>query len=574
MPGGVPPVYVGRYASTLGFASMTGRWSDRRIVIACVLIVVVGAALAAGAIGMRGAPAALGAPHFVDETANSGIAHTYDGDFSYAVGGGVAAFDCGGDGKPSLYLAGGSNPAALYRNESATGGALRFTKVRSPVTDIVGVTGAYAIDVDSDGDTDLVVLGSNGATLLRGLGGCRFERANERWGLDGGAAVTTAFSATWEQGAVLPTLAFGAYVDPKSNDPHHLCFDNTLVRPTTAGTTYARPIPLTPSWCALSMLFSDWGRSGHMDLRVSNDAQYYLPTDGEEQLWRVRPGEAPRLYTSDDGWVRVQINGMGIASYDLSGTGYPDVFLTSQADNKMQTLAEGALQPRYRDVGRRRGVNAAQPFTGGDVRPSTAWHPEFADVNNDGFTDLFITKGNVTADPDYAQKDPSDLLLARADGTFAEAADVAGIVSFDRARGAALVDLDLNGSLDLVTMGYGTPTRIWRNVGTGDDARPNAMGNWLAIRVTQPAPNVDAIGAWLEVRVGARVQRREITIGGGHAGGQLGWIHVGLGDASSADVRVIWPGGEAGPWMRVDANEFGLVRRGAAEIQRWSPSRS
>jgi hypothetical protein len=100
------------------------------------------------------------------------------------------------------------------------------------------------------------------------------------------------------------------------------------------------------------------------------------------------------------------------------------------------------------------------------------------------------------------------------------------------------------------------------------------MGNWLALRVMQSAPNVDAIGAWVEVRVGDRVTRRELTIGGGHAGGQLGWVHFGLGDASGADVRILWPGGETGPWLRVAANEFAVVQRGAAEARRWSPAGS
>ncbi len=95
-------------------------------------------------------------------------------------------------------------------------------------------------------------------------------------------------------------------------------------------------------------------------------------------------------------------------------------------------------------------MNAAQPFTGGDVLPSTAWHPEFEDVNNDGFVDLFVSKGNVDAQPDYARKDPSNLLLGQPDGTFTEAADAAGILSFDRGRGAALADFNLDGLLDLV----------------------------------------------------------------------------------------------------------------------------
>ena len=74
------------------------------------------------------------------------------------------------------------------------------------------------------------------------------------------------------------------------------------------GARYAPPIPLTPAWCALSMLFSDWDRSGRRDLRVSNDRHYYsdLPT-GRTSCGGSRPGEAPRLYTADDGWVPMQI---------------------------------------------------------------------------------------------------------------------------------------------------------------------------------------------------------------------------------------------------------------------------
>ncbi len=536
------------------------------------LAILIAAATGRDGFHSGGPPAvAQGAPRFVDETATAGIDHVYAGDFAYSVGGGVAVLDCAGDGKPDLYLAGGSNPAALYLNDGRAGGALHFTRLPDPATDLLGVTGAYPIDIDGDGITDLVVLRNGETILLRGLGGCRFERANERWGFAGGAAITTAFSATWEVGAMRPTLAFGRYVDPASNDPHRLCFDNELVRPTPGATTYERPTPLVPSWCALSMLFSDWSRSGRMDLRVSNDAHYYLPTDGQEQLWRVAPGAPPSLYTADDGWVSVQIQGMGIASYDLTGDGYPAVFLTSQADNRLQTLAAGASRPTYRDIGAKRGVNAAQPFTGGDIRPSTAWHAQFDDVNNDGFVDLFVAKGNVTDDPNYAMRDPSDLFLGQPGGTFREAADAAGILRFDRARGAALADLNLDGSLDLVVVNYGAPVRIWRNVGAGSADHPATMSGWLGLKLVQTAPNVDAIGAWVEVRVGDRIQRRELTVGGGHAGGQLGWIHFGLGDAGAAEVRVLWPGGETGPWLRVDANHFVVIQRGAPAAIPWSP---
>ncbi len=139
----------------------------------------------------------LGAPHFVDESATAGIDHRYTGEFEFFVGGGVAAFDCNDDGRDELYFAGGSSPAALYLNESPIGGALRFSPLASPATDLTDVTGAYPLDIDSEGHTDLVVLRRGGNAVLRGLGDCRFEDATDELGIERGAAWTVGFSATW-----------------------------------------------------------------------------------------------------------------------------------------------------------------------------------------------------------------------------------------------------------------------------------------------------------------------------------------------------------------------------------------
>ena len=267
----------------------------------------------------------------------------------------------------------------------------------------------------------------------------------------------------------------------------------------------------------------------------------------------------------------MQIWGMGIASQDVTGDGYPEVFLTSQADNKLQTLENGPNQPTYEDMALEAGVTAQRPYVGGDVLPSTAWHPEFEDVNNDGFVDLFVSKGNVEAQLDYASRDPNNLLIGQSDGTFVEEGEAAGIVDYERSRGASLVDLNLDGMLDLVVVNREADPTIWRNVGRGDADQPQPMGHWIAIDLQQPAPNVDAIGAWVEVRLGDRTVVREVTVGGGHAGGKTGWIHVGLGEAPSAEVRVQWPDGETGPWMTVAADQFVTIDRGATNPTAWTP---
>lgn len=481
------------------------------------------------------------------EQATSGIATAYQGEWQYMVGGGAAVFDCNADARPDVFIAGGEGPAGLYRNVSDPGGDLRFEAV--PGLDEVAVTGAYPLDIDSDGITDIAVLRVGENHLMRGLGECRFENANAAWGFDGGDAWSTAFAATWEPGAEWPTLAVGNYIDRKEEAfPWGSCTDNWLHRP--GGKGFAPPLPLTPSFCALSMLFTDWAGNGVRDLRVSNDREYYK--GGQEQLWHMEA--VPRLWSEAEGWKRLRIWGMGIAARDLDADGKTEFFLTSMADNKLQVQAGEPGKPAYADQALKRGVTAHRPFTGGDLRPSTAWHAQFEDVNNDGLADLFVVKGNVHAMPDFAAKDPNNLLLQRADGTFVEAADVSGALSFKTGRGGAVADFNADGKLDLLVVNRWEAPEIWRNVSEG-------LGGFVTVSLAQAGANRDAVGAWVEVRTEAGVQRREITVGAGHMSGQLVPWHFGIGAAEAAEVRVIWPDGVASEWVTAAAGEAVTLRR-------------
>ena len=518
-------------------------------------------------------------PRFVEEAAAAGLAHTYDGDFSFYVGGGVAVFDCDDDGLQDLYLAGGSGNASLYRNVSRVGGQLRFNAAGDGTTNLADVVGAYPIDIDSDRIVDLMVLRLGENVALRGLGDCRFERANETWGIDGGNEWTAAFSAKWEPGNQLPTLAFGNYLEwPVQRDALASCADNVLMRPDDD--MYTAPTMLSPGWCTLSVLFSQWCESDQVDLRVANDRHYYI--DGSEQMWRVAAGEDPRLYTAADGWNELKIWGMGIASQDLTGDVLPEFFITSQGDNKLQTLEADTTGPSYRDIAIDFGVTAHRPFVGDNTHPSTAWHPEFQDVNNDGYLDLFITKGNVEASVGYAMADPNNLLIGQPDGTFVEGAVAADVASTARSRGAALVDFNLDGLLDLVVVNRTENVQLWRNVGTGSADAPEPAGNWLAVKVRFPDRNVDSVGATIRVAADGRVVDRTITIGGGHAGDQLGWVHFGLGDADTASVTVAWEndavvdGNHVIPedaWIDyadVESNRFVVLEIGQP-VEYWTP---
>ena len=504
-------------------------------------------------------------PTFTEETKSSGIHSIYAGEWQYMVGGGVATFDCNGDGFPDMFLAGGEKRAHFYRNTSKQGGELHFVEQKSGL-EFDHVTGAYPIDIDGDGIMDVVVLRVGENIVMRGLGNCKFENANKVWNFDGGDAWSTSFTATFEKGVNWPTLAIGNYIDRKQEAfPWGTCTDNWLHRPVAGNKKFGAPIALKPSFCSLSMLFTDWNRSGTPSLRVSNDREYYK--GGQEQMWHVEPGKEPTLYTDKEGWKFVRIWGMGIASYDLNFDGYPEYFLSSMADSRLQSLTkvEPGIAPQadFSEGALAKGVTAHRPYTGPDLKPSTGWHTQFEDVNNDGLVDLFIAKGNVDKMPDFAQKDPSNLLLQGADGKFVEAGDKAGIASFATARGAAVVDFNLDGKLDLVVVNRRENAKIWRNTSP-------TLGHWIEVKLEEPTPNVDAIGAWIEIKRGDKTLRREMTLGGGHVSGSMGWHHFGLGDSAEAELRVVWPDGKAGEWQKIKADAFYVLKRDAAAVK-WQP---
>ncbi len=459
--------------------------------------------------------------------------HLYTGGWEHFVGGGVAAVDCDGDALPELVAAGGESPMTLLRNR----GKMVFELGDFP--SITGASGVYALDLDGDAVSDLVVLRVGANVTLKGDGACGF--AVHAFGIPAGDAWTTAFSATWEPGRERPTLAVGNYVDRTDPDgPFMACDDNLLLRPERHGYLAT---PLTPGFCALSILFSDEDRDGEATLRLSNDRQYYV-RGGAEQMWSVSQG---RFLGEEDGFAGPSIWGMGIASRDITGDGRPDLMLTSMGDQLTMLSGTDGLAMAPFGI----GTFAQRPHAGGDGRPSTGWHAAWGDVDNDGDADLFIAKGNVDQMPDMAMADPNNLLLNEG-GTFREVSVEAGVASVERSRGAALVDLDGDGRLDLAVVNRRAPMEVWRNV---SDA-----GNAISVTLDLPGGNRAGVGAWVEVRTQAGVQVQELTVGGGHAGGAVGPLHFGIGEVTSAEVRVTWPDGTVGDWVLLPAGA-NTVRR-------------
>jgi enediyne biosynthesis protein E4 len=123
-----------------------------------------------------------------------------------------------------------------------------------------------------------------------------------------------------------------------------------------------------------------------------------------------------------------------------------------------------------------------------------------------------------------------------------------------------LADFNLDGLLDWVVVNRRSNIEVYENVTTG-------TGHWIGLKLQQPGINPDAVGAWIEVRVGEEIHTREVTVGGGHAGGVLTAEHFGLGKQKSGSVRIIWPDGITSEWKNLPVDRYLTVLRKANGLE-------
>ncbi len=204
----------------------------------------------------------------------------------------------------------------------------------------------------------------------------------------------SASAPRWEGAdATLPTLAFGDYLVTldETRRARRPAPTASWSDPHRAARHTASHSPCDPVWCALSMLFSDWDRSGRRDLRVIERPPLLHATARSSY-----GGSGP---ASRRGSTRATTAGPAAALGHGHRQPGPDRRRLSRGlpdEPGRQQAADPRRRSRsavFEDIALRRGATAHRPFTGGESMPSTAWHPAFDDVNNDGFTDLYVTQG-------------------------------------------------------------------------------------------------------------------------------------------------------------------------------------
>ena len=484
-----------------------------------MLIAVVATAVAMVAawrwLARRPAPSGIGArPHFVDERpAAASTTRTPASSSSSSVAGSPRS-TATTTGSTSCTSPAAPSPPRCTATRAQSVARCGSSKQQSPATDLTEVTGAYPLDVDSDGHTDLAVLRRGGNAVLRGLGrlrvrGChRGTRHRRRRRLDrrvqrhlGGCEL--AADARVRQ---LPRTRPARL----RRQPARA----TRRRPATATPPRSRSRPATARCRCCSATGDDrasatcaWPTTGTTTATARSSCGGSTPTTRRVSTPRPTAGGSCR----SGAWASPATTSPATAS--------PEVFITSQGDNKLQTLESGAGPA---DVPRHRASNAASPRSDRTPAATCCRPPPGTPSSTTSTTTASSTCSSARATwrPRWTtpSRDPSNLLIGQPDGTFVEGAEAAGISAFDRAAGRALVDLNLDGLLDLVVVNRQANVTVRRNVGAGDADAARADGSLARRAPAAAAPNVDAIGAWVEVRAGGRTDVREVTVGGGHAG--------------------------------------------------------
>jgi enediyne biosynthesis protein E4 len=236
--------------------------------------------------------------------------------------------------------------------------------------------------------------------------------------------------------------------------------------------------------------------------------------------------------------------GMGVDFADYDNDGHPDLFVTDLSNERYMLFRHNG-DGTFRDVTNASGIGAATLLYSG-------WSARLVDYDNDGWKDIFVAQGHVmdtiekTA-PNLRYLQPL-LLLRNESAHFVRV--VPGDV-FQRSwagRGAAFGDLDNDGDIDIVVSNVGQQALVLRN--DGGNRR-----NWLSIRTVGTRSNRDGIGCRVKVASASGVtQYATVNTAAGYLSASDRRLVVGLGsDTSAKRVEVRWPSGTTQAFENVQA---------------------
>ena len=535
-------------------------------------------------------------------------------------GAGVAVGDIDNDGLPDLFFTGNMVSSRLSLNK----GDMRFADITEPagVTTHRWATGATMVDINDDGYLDIYVSvsgperskGPDRANLLFVNNGNRtFTEAAARYGIADTGFTTNAAFLDYDGDGDLDLFLLNN--SPKDfargeADTHPLGVRsespggwNRLYRNNGNGTfiDVSREAGiLRQIGYGLGLAVADVNRDGRPDIYVSNDV---APND----VLYVNNGDG--TFTDKAGaWIKhASFAGMGVDIADFNNDGWPDIM---QVDMLPAALEQQKRMSGYLTFGgqyqlRRRGfrddfdANSLQLSNGvtpnGDVIFSDiaalagvtatdwSWSALFADFDNDGSKDIFVTNGYPKApnDLDYQaavfaarragnrQRALSLLHDLRSyevsnyvfrnngDLTFSDKTKTWGMDQPGFSYGAVYADLNNDGRLDVVVNNIDAPAFIYEGIRAKDDS-----AHYLQIKLEGESPNRRGVGTTLILTAGGQRQQIYHSPYRGYMSSMETLEQFGLGRATRVDsLEITWPDGRSQVLTGLDVDRTLTVRQ-------------
>ena len=373
-------------------------------------------------------------------------------------GSGVAAGDVNGDGRPDLYLARLEGPNALYINL----GDWRFREAAAESGVAAGdrfSTGATFVDVDGDGDLDLLLTSIEGPkSLFLNDGAGRFTEAPEAGLLDSRGGMSSALADIDGDGDLdlyLTRYKSRSVLDLFPGD--EVAFPNTVRR---AG----REFEVVERFAGHYELA--WRADGVVRLERGEADELYLNefnagAGGAGGGFRHVPFSSGAFLDADGAPLEAAPTEWGLAARfgDLDADGDPDLY-----------VANDLHSPDRLWINRGDGTFRPPPPHALPTTSASSMAVDFSDVDRDGDADVFVldmlardSRSRKTQDPvsrvehtppgeaaGAQQVNRNTLLASRGDGTWAEVGRQAGVEASGWSWSALFLDVDLDGFEDLL----------------------------------------------------------------------------------------------------------------------------
>jgi hypothetical protein len=288
---------------------------------------------------------------------------------------------------------------------------------------------------------------------------------------------------------------------------------------------------------------ADYDLDGKPDFFVTNDSEYnFLFHNLGNKLEEVAFEANVALPEEGD-----LVSGMGLDFRDFNNDGYPDIAYVA-LNKQTFPIYKNSTKGDFIDVTASSGIGAASMGMAG-------FGAAFYDFDNDGWKDLFVSRGHVSAThpPGAEVRQPNTVFRNLGpSGKFQALTEEAGFTAATSARhrGCAFGDFDGNGRIDAVVTSLDHDAELWMNRSPGSN-------HWLDVALQGVKSNRDGIGARIKVVTASGTQYNHQTSSVCYASSSLGPVHFGLGkDDVASTVEITWPSGIVQTLHKVPADRL------------------